>query len=84
MQVGAEGGRKGGCRRVGLVGRVVAGMGGRSQALLMLIGFDGAGKHWGQAARARYTPAGPGRMKPGEVAFFFSLYEKNRWPWYWR
>ena len=24
--------------------------------------------------------AGSGRMKPGEVAFFFSLYKKNRWP----
>ena len=42
----------------------------------------GFGKPWGQSAKARYTPAGSGRMKPGEVAFFFSLYKKNRWPWY--
>ena len=39
------------------------------------------GKPWGQSAKARDNPAGSGRMKPGEVAFFFSLYEKNRWPW---
>ena len=43
---------------------------------------DEAGKPWGQSAKARHNPAGSGRMKPGEVAFFFSLYEKNRWPWY--
>ena len=41
-----------------------------------------AGKPWGQPTNARDNPAGSGRMKPGEVAFFFSLYEKNRWPWY--
>ena len=32
-----------------------------------------AGKPWGQSTRARHNPAGSGRMKPGEVAFFFSL-----------
>ena len=26
------------------------------------------GKPWGQPTKARYNPAGSGRMKPGEVA----------------